>query len=367
MSSNYPLNPYFANINFNTAFFSAGVGNYITLTYPNSHYLFSTGTATSTATTTCFSGNIGIRTSASAYILDVYGTNANTILRVQSGSANGYVTLSSGTGGSYINFVNTAGNVSGYVGYGCNYAYYIDLVAQSGYLGYRTNCNLIVASQLAVGANTINTGTALTVTGNAATTGNVGIGTVYSSNYNLKVYGVSYFEPKQGGVPSGGAIGSDGMALVIYPGVSSSQCMALGFGNSQLWYNTPSGNYHNFYVAGTLVLTVSSAGLSTPGVMYINASSPNSGNNYLDVGGTSTSTYYSYLNGLRISGQDANTFYNASNSVTITTGPTSSNVNLSVGNGNIVVKVRYTGTNMYDPTTINSLGIGVAGDGTAGD
>ena len=65
MSSNYPPNPYFPNINFNNAFWSAGVGNYITLSYANSHYLFSTGTATSTATTTFFSGSVGIGTSAS--------------------------------------------------------------------------------------------------------------------------------------------------------------------------------------------------------------------------------------------------------------------------------------------------------------
>ena len=65
MSANNPPNPYFANIDFNNAFFSAGVGNYITLTYANSHCLFSTGTATSTATTTFLSGSVGVGTSAS--------------------------------------------------------------------------------------------------------------------------------------------------------------------------------------------------------------------------------------------------------------------------------------------------------------
>ena len=69
----------------------------------------------------------------------------------------------------YVQFINTAGTQAGYVGYGQALANYIDLSTQNGYLGYRANGNLIVANQLAVGANTINSGTALTVTGNAVT------------------------------------------------------------------------------------------------------------------------------------------------------------------------------------------------------
>ena len=76
---------------------------------------------------------------------------------------------------------------------------------------------------------------------------------------------------------------------------------------------------------------------------------------------------YSYLNGLRISGQDANTIWSQSNSVTIIAGPTSSNVNLSVGNGNILVKVSNTGTTMNSNTSIYSLGIGMTADGIQGD
>ena len=197
-----------------------------------------------------------------SYNLDIYNASTGNALRVQSGSGNGSLVLTLGISGYlwYIQFLNSSGTLVSYIGY-ANLANYIDLYSVNGYLGYRANSNFIVASQLGVGGNTLNSGTALTVTGNSAITCNVGIGTVYSSTYNLNVYGVSYFEPKQGGVPSTGAIGSDGMAIVIYPGTSSSQCMTLGFGNSQLWYNTPSGNFHNFYVAGTLVLTVSSSGI----------------------------------------------------------------------------------------------------------
>ena len=368
MSSNNPPNPYFPNIDYNNAFFSAGVGNYITLSYANSHYLFSTGTATSTATTTFFSGNIGIGTSASSsYSLDIYNSTApgNFVARLQSGGTNGQLVLSPGLNGSlgYVSFINATGTQVGYVGYGNNYANYIDLASQSGYLGYRADGNLIVALQLAVGANTINSGTALTVTGNASTTGNVGIGTVYSSSYNLDVYGVSLFSAKQGGYPSGGAIGSDGMAIVIYGGTSSSQCMALGFGAYQLWYNVPTGNYHSFYVAGTQVLTISSSGLSTTGVAFISASTPTSGNNYFDVGGTSTSTLYSYLNGLRISGQDANTLYLppsiGNGSMALTVGDTTKSINLNVGNGNTIVNIAHATTNIY-----NNVGIGTAGNAT---
>ena len=57
----YPPSVYFPNIGFNNDFYSIpNNGTGITLNYANTHYLFSTGNASSSAITTFFSGSIGI-------------------------------------------------------------------------------------------------------------------------------------------------------------------------------------------------------------------------------------------------------------------------------------------------------------------
>jgi len=61
--SYYPPTNFFQNINFNNDFYAIPNNNQgISLAYANTHYLFSTGVATSTAITTYFSGSIGIGT-----------------------------------------------------------------------------------------------------------------------------------------------------------------------------------------------------------------------------------------------------------------------------------------------------------------
>ena len=95
MAAFYPPTVYFPNINFNNDFYAIpndpNNNQGISLSYANSHYLLSTGTATSTATTTFFSGNIGIGTTASTYQLDIYaGSNVN-VARIQPGSTNGFL------------------------------------------------------------------------------------------------------------------------------------------------------------------------------------------------------------------------------------------------------------------------------------
>ena len=63
MSAYYPPTNYFQNINFNNDFYAIPNNNQgISLAYANTHYLFSTGIATSTAITTLFSGSVGIGT-----------------------------------------------------------------------------------------------------------------------------------------------------------------------------------------------------------------------------------------------------------------------------------------------------------------
>jgi hypothetical protein len=94
--------------------------------------------------------------------------------------------------------------------------------------------------------------------------GNVGIG-ISNPSTKLTVNGVSYLSSGISGGPSTTAIGTDGLSIMIYGGASSSQCMGLGFANSQLWYNVPTANYHNFFVAGTSILQINSGGLSVTG------------------------------------------------------------------------------------------------------
>ena len=114
-----------------------------------------------------FNGNVGIGTTTTTYSLDIYNSTAsnNFVVRLQSGSGNGQLVLSPGLGSSlgYMSFMNNTGIQVGYVGYGINYANYIDLASQNGYLGYRTSGYLIVTSQLAVGANTLNSGLVMLV------------------------------------------------------------------------------------------------------------------------------------------------------------------------------------------------------------
>ena len=80
------------------------------------------------------------------------------------------------------------------------------------------------------------------------TSAGVGIG-ITNPLYQLQTYGISYLQSKQAGLPSTTSIGSDGAALIIYNGETTSETMSIGFSNSQLWYNVPTNNNHYFYIA----------------------------------------------------------------------------------------------------------------------
>ena len=76
--SYYPPTTYFNNISFNNDFYAIPNNNQgISLAYANTHFLFSTGVATSTAVSTFFSGSIGIGTiSGTAGTLNALTINA---------------------------------------------------------------------------------------------------------------------------------------------------------------------------------------------------------------------------------------------------------------------------------------------------
>ena len=84
MAAYYPPTNFFQNINFNNDFYAIPNNNQgISLAYANTHYLFSTGVATSTAITTFFSGSIGIGTiGGNAGTLNALTINAINSLQV---------------------------------------------------------------------------------------------------------------------------------------------------------------------------------------------------------------------------------------------------------------------------------------------
>ena len=84
MAAYYLPTNFFQNINFNNDFYAIPNNNQgISLAYANTHYLFSTGVATSTAITTFFSGSIGIGTiGGNAGTLNALTINAITSLQV---------------------------------------------------------------------------------------------------------------------------------------------------------------------------------------------------------------------------------------------------------------------------------------------
>ena len=84
MAAYYPPTNFFQNINFNNDFYAIPNNNQgISLAYANTHYLFSTGVATSTAITTFFSGSIGIGTvGGTAGTLNALNINATNSIKI---------------------------------------------------------------------------------------------------------------------------------------------------------------------------------------------------------------------------------------------------------------------------------------------
>ena len=232
------------------------------------------------------------------------------------------------------------------------------------YNGYPQIPNSVpIQGGLGIGTTTLS-GLALSVYGgNSYFNGAVGIGSSIP-NTNFDIIGKIFVSNGSTASPSATLFGGSGDRLILYPGGASIYPYSLGINSSTSWYSSPSN--HTFYCNDSNILTLTATSNLFGGPVGISTSAITSGG-YFDVGGSSTSIMYSYLNGLRISGQDANTIWSQTGFVTITAGPTTSNAKLSVGNGNIVVNVSNTGTTMAGNTTINSLGVGTAADGTAGD
>ena len=85
----YPPTVYFPNIDFNNDFYSIpNNGQGITLDYANTHFLFSTGNATSSASTTFFSGSMGVGAPPSGVNGNITALTVNATTNLQENGTN---------------------------------------------------------------------------------------------------------------------------------------------------------------------------------------------------------------------------------------------------------------------------------------
>jgi len=97
------------------------------------------------------------------------------------------------------------------------------------------------------------------------------------------------------GFPSVGINGGNGDRLILKEGTVSTYPVSFGFSGLDLWYSVPTAVSHRFYVNGSLISSIFSAGLSTTG--YINASTN------LRENGVNLSSKYLLLSGGNMTGQ----------------------------------------------------------------
>jgi len=153
--------------------------------------------------------------------------------------------------------------------------------------------------------------------------GNIGLGTTNPLR-KLHVSGISYLVSSfGGGAPSTSSIGSDGLSIMIYPGATTSESMGMGYANSQLWYNVPTTNYHNFYVAGTSVLQINSSGSTITGTLNATTIQEN---------GTVLTAKYLQLSGGTMTGAVTYNTSTGNNQISITSTSTSANNSIYLKN-----------------------------------
>ena len=185
----YPPNVFFPNINFNNDFFSIPNNNQgITLAYANTHYLFTTGVANSTAISTFFSGGVGIGVPSgiggslnavelqlsgislsnifttsnvlnySSNVNYIYTSNSsNTLFGYTNTTSNALINFNNATSNSIINYINTTSynlNSSNILTTSNNLISYMNATSNN-LIGYNnaTSNNLIAYNNTASNAN----------------------------------------------------------------------------------------------------------------------------------------------------------------------------------------------------------------------
>ena len=277
------------------------------------------------------------------------------------------------------NWSSTINTTNTYVPNGANsiyaYGYYRIIVTQT-----------FGSAALMIGQITFN-GNETTVSAAAINTNGVGIGTntlTYPTSFSVAT-GNSYFANSVGiGTTASGTIGDLKSLSLTTNNITTNNINNSNVIWSPTYYiNQPGtsvlsltsfvGQYSTSSIIGDTVLTsapsqslILQSGVSGGAAIYINSankvgistSTLNTGAT-LDVGGVTNSTLYTYLNGLRISGVDANTIYQsiAGSNIGLTTASTSSYIIFSIGNGNVVSQISPNGITMGFS---KGIGIGAA-------
>jgi len=330
-----PPNNYFNNINYNTDFYQVPNDELdgISAAYANTHYLqISQGTTPiSQASNNRFNGYIGIGTNPSTlYGLDVKSFSG---IKVQHETAgNGFAVLgpaSNATRAGAIYLYNGTPSIVGILGSGnTNITNYLDLIANSPYLGWCINSNLAI-------------------------NGNCGIGTSPSATIGLDVRSSSGLRVQH--TTAGGTVSLIGSTTTSSLG---SIVFNDGFGiNGSIGGGLVNGSYIN--MASVFGVT---QGYSVSGNFIVNSNCIIAGTTFntnaaFDVGGTATTTRYSFLNGLRISGRDANTIWQdiTTSNINITTSGTSQYIGFNIGNGTQIAAITSSGLQM---ASTKGIGIG---------
>jgi hypothetical protein len=330
-----PPNNYFSNINYNTDFYQVPNDelNGISAAYANSHYLqISQGTTPiSQASNNRFNGYIGVGTAASTlYGLDVKSFSG---VKVQHETAgNGFAVLgpaSNATRAGAIYLYNGTPSIVGILGSGnTNITNYLDLIANSPYLGWCINSNLAI-------------------------NGNCGIGTIPSATIGLDVRSSSGLRVQH--TTAGGTVSLIGSTTTSSLG---SIVFNDGFGsNGSIGGALVNGSYIN--MASVFGVT---SGYSVNANFIVNCNCIVGGTTFntnaaFDVGGTAATTKYSFLNGLRISGRDANTIWQdiTTSNINITTSGTGQYIGFNIGNGSLIANINSNGLQI---ASAKGIGIG---------
>ena len=146
-----------------------------------------------------------------------------------------------------------------------NPGYKLDVSGDINFAGsLRSNGNIVTFSQWTTNNSNVYVG------GNS----NVGIGTT-TPGYPLHVVGTVrctsnvYVDSGGYAAPTTGTLGGNGDRLVLWPGSNSLHPYSLGINANTLWYSAPSNCQHQWYINGSLGMTLSNnnlgIGTATPG------------------------------------------------------------------------------------------------------
>jgi hypothetical protein len=190
-------------------------------------------------------GNVGIGTNNPSFLLDVNGT-----IRANSTNAgnNKIVVVWDGASGDAV------ASACNFMGFGVNsLVFRYQAPATNSHVFFTgTSATMLVGSNVGIG--TITPSSTLHVAGTSRFTNNVTMDSKMEMTNNVS------FAP-----PAIGVLGGTGDRCVLSAGTASAHPYSLGINGGTLWYSVPSGAVHNWFVAGTSQMSLSSSGLGLNG------------------------------------------------------------------------------------------------------